>query len=369
MNAMSAAKTSAICTENSVVVTWSCGSRSTLPNLWLRDNCGCNDCRISQTTEKRFFIADVPVDLIPSEVDIFDDTLHIAWPDGHRTTYAGEALRSGEARLGPMPGPWPKNYEPDRFTYRAFLGDDQVATAAISKFVENGVLILQAAPTTPGSLEELVPRFGPIREVLFARIHDVQVDPAGYNVAHTALPLPPHNDFASYTWPPSVQALHMLANETPGGESIVVDGWAVLRALREERPEFFEVLRTTAVPFREFDDENETFAIAPIVRCDTEGRIDGLRFSNQLMQAIDPNDPAAGRFYRAYHDLCRRVSDPRYRRIFRLGGGEILVVAAHRVLHGRQAFEANGRRHLQDAYFELDNVRNHLHVLRRKGVV
>ena len=48
----------------------------------------------------------------------------------------------------------------------------------------------------------------------------MEVDVAGYNVAHTSMSLPPHNDFASYSWPPSVQALHMLANETPGGESL-----------------------------------------------------------------------------------------------------------------------------------------------------
>ena len=72
-------------------------------------------------------------------------------------------------------------------------------------------------------------------------------------------------------------------------------------------------------------------------------------------------------FYQAYRELCRRITDPTAQVSFRLNGGEILVVAAHRVLHGRQAFEPGGRRHLQDAYFEFDNVKNHLVVLRRKG--
>ena len=31
------------------------------------------------------------------------------------------------------------------------------------------------------------------------------------------------------------------------------------------------------------------------------------------------------------------------------------------------ALRSNGRRHLQDAYFEHDNVRNHLTLLRRTG--
>ena len=181
---------------------------------------------------------------------------------------------------------WPRDFAPYRCDYRAFLDDDHAAANAIARFVADGAMILEAAPTEPGTLEQLAPRLGPIREVLFARIHDVAVDPAGYNVAHTPLPLPPHNDFASYTWPPSVQALHMLANETPGGESIIVDGWAVLTALRDEHPDYFDVLSRMAVPFREFDDNTETFAVEPIVRCDADDRIVGPA----LLESTDAGD-------------------------------------------------------------------------------
>ena len=51
----------------------------------------------------------------------------------------------------------------------------------------------------------------------------------------------------------------------------------------------------------------------------------------------------------------------------RLEGGEILLVAGRRVLDGREAFEPTGKRHLQDGYFEVDNVKNHLLVLQRKN--
>jgi len=43
------------------------------------------------------------------------------------------------------------------------------------------------------------------------------VDCRGYNVASTNLELPSHTDLPSYSWPPSVQALHMLVNETEHG--------------------------------------------------------------------------------------------------------------------------------------------------------
>ena len=49
------------------------------------------------------------------------------------------------------------------------------------------------------------------------------------------------------------------------------------------------------------------------------------------------------------------------------GGGQVLLCAGHRVLHGRTALRSKGQRHLQDAYFEHDNVRNHLRWLRLGG--
>lgn len=352
--------------STAVSVDWWPGTRSRLPHLWLRDNCRCDECRIVQTSEKRFLLNNVLPDLVPARAELLDDVLHLEWPDGHSTAYHGAFLRSLGDDQRPAMRPWPERFVPQRFDFNAFLADDRVALSALDEFVEIGAILLVDAPTERGTLESLAPRLGPVREVLFARIHDVQVDPRGYNVAHTALPLPPHNDFASYAWPPSVQALHMLANECDGGRSIIVDGWSLLAELRSDRPDFFDALCRMPVPFREFDDDNETYAMEPIVRLDVDGDITGFRFSNQLMQAIDPNLPDAPGFYAAYHELCCRVTDSAIQTTFRLEGGQILIVAAHRVLHGREAFEATGRRHLQDAYFEFDNARNYRRVLQKR---
>ncbi len=353
--------------SDALEVHWPSGKVSHLNFLWLRDNCGCEECRVVQTNEKRFMISDVPVDIAPLAVSLDGNRLALVWPDGHETVYDGADIEAAYAPDSVKWTPWDRRFSPSRYGFQAFLRDDSAASAAITEFLDTGAIILQQAPAQPGTLESLAPRLGPIREVLFARIHDVKIDPSGYNVAHTSNALPPHNDFASYSWPPSVQALHMLVNEAAGGESVIVDGWNVLNALRERHPGHFRALCDTPVPFREFDDDNETYAVAPLVRCDGDGNILSLRFSNQLMQALDPGAPGVGEFYRAYHALCGLLTADDAKARFRLDGGDILIVAAHRVLHGREAFAAAGRRHLQDAYFELDNVRNHLVVLQRKG--
>ena len=352
-------------TADSVIISRAGGTDIMLPNLWLRDNCPCDDCRVVETQEKRFILSTVDADIAPTEVSLDSHQLSILWPDNHRTQLP---LSTIDQLLIPEPNhsqPWPASFIPQSFDWSLFLTDNQTTVAALTQFMRHGAIVLRDTPTQSESLELLAPVLGPIREVLFDRIHNVSVTGHVYNIAHTSLGLPPHNDFASYSFPPSVQALHMLQNETPGGESIVVDGWAILEQLRLDHPEYFQILCEFPVPFREFDDNNETYAVEPMVRCDTDGNIQSLRFSNQLMQMMNPMQQGIVQFYRAYRELCVRIMhrDSDARATFRLEGGQLLLVAAHRVLHARESFQPVGARHLQDAYFELDNVANKLRQL------
>jgi len=353
-------------TSDSVNVTLEGGRFVSLPHLWLRDNCGCKDCRIEQTMEKRFLLHSVPLDLIPKSARYENDVLNLIWPDDHETAYAGEDIRALIGSQASSARLWGSEFRPKYVDYAAFINDDASAAVAIDDFLEHGAIILADMPTEPNTLEALSSRVGPMREMPFARIHEVKLDPTGYNVAHTALPLPPHNDFASMSWPPSIQALHMLANSCPGGESVIVDGWAVAEALRRDEPDMFDVLCKVPVTHRMFSDNIETLSSNPLIRTDSENRVCHLRFSNQLMQPMNPLQPRVVEFYRAFRELSRRLLHKDARAVFRLEAGHCLLVAGHRVLHAREAFEPSGERHLQDAYFEHECMRNHLTVIRRR---
>ena len=76
------------------------------------------------------------------------------------------------------------------------------------------------------------------------------------------------------------------------------------------------------------------------------------------MQMINPAAKGLKEFYKAYHDVSARVHRSKYRSTFRLNGGEVLIVASLRVLHAREEFIPDGKRHLQDAYFVYDNALN-----------
>ena len=357
---------------DALAAVWSGGERTDLPYLWLRDNCGCNECHVAQTTEKRFHLFRVPKDLRPLQVSIEragseDEAISIVWPDGHRTRYRSSEIHGLLSRPRFELRYWDGRFQPRKFDYQRFLASDSAAAELIEEFLRSGVCLLVDAPIDPDSSEQLATRLGPIREVLFERIHNVMLDPKGYNIAHTGLAVAPHNDFTSYTWPPSVQALHMLVNECEGGESTVVDGFGLLNELRSDHPDKFDVLCEVPVPSRIFSDEYECYAVNPMVALDSDGDVRLLRFNTAQMQVIPLSEPRLGDFYAAYHELSRRVNAASAQASFRLEGGQILLCAGHRVLHGRTALRSNGRRHLQDAYFEHDNVRNHLRLLRRAG--
>ena len=334
-----------------------------LPFLWIRDNCSCNECRVQETQEKRFMLHSVPMDIKPKNVRLSERNIQIVWPDDHETSISFDDIKSLAMPRKPEKDLWTNDFIPNYYGWDDFLHKNDTAVDAISNFITKGAIVIKESPSVSNSLEELAPRLGPIREVLFERIHNVSIDGHVYNIAHTSLELPPHNDFASYTWPPSVQALHMLVNDCEGGRSIIVDGYAVLKDLRDDCPNYFDILSSFSVPFREFDEENETYADEPMVRLNAKDEIIGFRYSNQLMQMIDPQKKHVGLFYEAYHELCNRVNSEKYKSKFRLEAGHILLVSAHRILHGREEFKPNGKRHLQDAYFEMDNVENNLVLL------
>ncbi len=357
---------------DALAAVWSGGERTDLPYLWLRDNCGCSECCVAQTTEKRFHLFRVDRDLRPMQVGIEyagseDEAISITWPDGHRTRFRSSEIRGHLSRPRSDLRYWDGAVQPRKFDYQRFLASDGAAAELIEEFLRSGVCVLVDAPTEPDSSEQLAARLGPVREVLFERIHNVVLDPRGYNIAHTGLAVAPHNDFTSYNWPPNVQALHMLVNECEGGRSCVVDGFGLLEKLRSDHPGMFDLLCAVPVPFRIFSEEYECYAVNPMVELDSDGDVRLLRFNTAQMQAVSLSEPRLGDFYAAYHELSRRVNAPAAQVSFRLEGGQILLCAGHRVLHGRTALRSNGRRHLQDAYFEHDNVRTHLRVLRRSG--
>lgn len=332
--------------------------------VWLRDNCWCAECRVSQTQERKLLTASIRPDISPTSVALDDDgTLRVTWDDDHASAYTAAWLRaydySDQARAGRLPEPvlWDATFSVPAFEHDEVLGSPKVQIAYLEAVRDYGVALIHNIPSIPGEVERFAEKIGHVRETAFERIHNVRHDPTGYSVAHTPAELIPHTDLPGYHWPPSVQLLHFLVNGATGGESTVTDGWSVLADLRAEDPAGFETLCRVPVPFQVFSDDEDTSATAPLVETDTDGRVRAFRFSNHLVQPLDAHFDDVETFYAAYRELGQMIMSDRYKVAFKASSGDLLTVHGHRVMHGRLSFDpTSGARHLQDVYMEYDDL-------------
>jgi gamma-butyrobetaine dioxygenase len=152
----------------------------------------------------------------------------------------------------------------------------------------------------------------------------------------------------------------MVVNDATGGDSVVVDGFAVLEALEATDPGAVDVLSRVKVAFRQYSKTVDSQWRSPLIVRDPEGGYARLRFSNQLRQPLAPDHPDLADWYRAYRLLGNLVCDPAFAVTFRLDAGDTLFVHGDRVLHARTAFTPDGPRHLQDVYFNIDDVHGNL---------
>lgn len=350
-------------TEHGLVVGFTDGGEVVLPLEWVRDNCRCGQCRIAQSDERRALPWARP-DAAVKHASARDGLLQVAFSDGHLATFTADtfatidrAARRGahHVRL------WHSDSDLGRFDHDDVISDHVTRRDFMEAFRRDGVAVVNASPTVPGSVITFMDAIGvAVRDFSFGRIFDISVDPAGWNVAYTSEAVPPHNDFANYANPPSGQVLAMLVNKATGGESAIVDGWGAVHRLAETDPAAVEVLSRVDVGFRQYSDSAEAFSRMPLVRRDSAGRVIHLRFSNQLMQPLPFDHPDLAEWYRAYCLLGAQLSDPANQVQFRLNAGDMLFVNNHRVLHARTEFSSDGARHLQDVYFDADEMAGNL---------
>ena len=342
-----------------VIVVFATGSVSLLVD-WLRDNCPCDVCRVRQTDERRIRPWDSASAAEIAAIDVIDDELVARWANGHVSRFDKQFFASADSashRGAHTARMWRTGYEIERFDHDAAVNDIVTRRSMFEVFRRDGAVIVTQAPTVPGTCMTFLQSIGvTLRDSSLGLIFDVKVDPAGYNVAFTAEGISPHNDNAQYTHPPSGQVLAMLVNDASGGQSIAVDGWAIIDHLTALDPRAVDVLSRVPIGFRQYSTTAEGYTRAPLIVRDRDGKPQHLRFSNQLMQPIPFDEPDLAEWYRAYRLLGATISDPAFQVRFRLNAGDMLIVHGMRIMHGRDAFAADGARHLQDIYFDYDDV-------------
>ncbi|HEY0767324.1 MAG TPA: TauD/TfdA family dioxygenase [Steroidobacteraceae bacterium] len=349
------------------------GSQRSIHPLWLRERCK-DPASIDLKTQQRLqdpsdFDPDLKVVAVSQPLP---GIYKLKFSDGHEANFSAEEILA-EASLAPnshdCPAPrlWDGTLaDAPRARWRADPGEAEL-TSWLEAFLTFGFVILEGVPAEPGMVLKVGSMFGFTRETNFGALFDVRSTPNPNDLAYTSLYLDPHTDNPYRTPVPGIQLLHCLVNETSGGLSTLVDGFAVAQVLRERHPQAFEILASTPVRFKYIDVDVELTASAPLIELDVTGDVRAIHFSPRLDFVPLFAHERLDAYYRARQLFDHRLRAPDFELRFLLKSTDLVMFDNCRLLHGRTGFNpAEGLRHLQGCYIDIDGPRSLYRVLRRR---
>jgi gamma-butyrobetaine dioxygenase len=345
--------------------------------VWLRDNCGCSQCRHPIAGERLSDPASIPLTIRATSAEITNRGILIVWPDSHSSEFStgwlhqhayDSASRATSRRdLQVWSAAFMEQHRPE-FSFDDILASDAVLLEWLQQLNRVGFTMVKGTGSTPGTVAQLAQRVSFLRDSNFGLVWEVRSEPKPDSLAYTAVKLAAHTDLVSREAQPGVQFLHCMVNEAEGGESILVDGFAVADELKRTHSNHWETLTRVPASYRYQNDQTDVSATSPVIRLDHRGEYFEVRYSNALLAPLDCDPADVLPFYAAYQALSVLIRDARFEYSFRLEAGDCEVFNNRRVMHGRNEFNPNsGSRHLQGCYVDSDDFTSRLNVLQRAG--
>lgn len=359
-----------------VNVAWADGLEFSAYSLWLAENAdGFGLDRSSRESTLEPNLLPNPADLVFAGVAA-DGALELRWSllgdvlvhPGWLRHIANAQHLPDTADLRPVMWTAADCAEPPTIDGSNILHDRAVFEQWLQTLITHGLCRLSNTPTTLDFVGELVGSVGPIRDTNFGHVWSVQASPDPDSTANTGLDLGQHSDLPTREVPPGFQFLHCIENTVEGGWSRQSDGLAVVDAIRREHPEAYDALTTLPWVFGNRSPDADHRWVGPII-----DHVDGLSpltlrafypvRSAPLMDAADI--PRAYESLRIFADTAR---DDRFQVRYAFRPGDLIGFDNRRVLHGRDAFESSGDRHLRGCYADHDDLYSRLRVLGHRRV-
>ena len=333
---------------------------------WLRD---ADPTAIDpQTRERVFDITSITGGPRARRALIDDEALVIEWAGERHTSRLPLDYLGAFAAAGRRPDPaalpqrlWHANAFESfaRFRQADIESADDVRLAFARALLTDGIAFVDEMEDSDESLTRLAGQLGEVTPTADGRYFDVRLEIAPTNLAFTARALELHTDLPSEESAPGVQFLHCRANTVTGGRNLIVDGAAVAEVLRAEDPAAFELLAGHEIPFFRRHERWDYRAHQRVIELDRDGRVTGLTVSQHLQDDLDLPQRLLDDYYPALCRLLSMLGQERFVNRFRPAAGTCVVFDNHRVVHGREAFEASsGVRHLRGCYVDRGALRS-----------
>ncbi|TPN15969.1 gamma-butyrobetaine dioxygenase [Mesorhizobium sp. B2-1-3] len=350
---------------------WKDGTRCRFHAMWLRDNALDDKTRSAGNGQRLITILDIPAETRIGAASIKGNAVEIRFVPEKKTVSFPEAwLRANaydraEARQSgwtadavqrwtraTMQNSVPRAGYPKASRSRSVLREWLLAVRAY------GFAVMDGLPAESGALCKVSDLFGYIRETNYGRWFEVRAEVNPNNLAYTNLGLQAHTDNPYRDPVPTLQILSCIENTVEGGESSVVDGFAVAAALQAENPEGFRLLSSHPARFEYAGSSGVRLqAKRPMIELGPDGELICIRFNNRsLAPTIDVPFAEMDAYYAAYRRFAELIEDPAFEVTFKLEPGQAFIVDNTRVMHARKAFSGTGKRWLEGCYADKDGL-------------
>ena len=253
------------------------------------------------------------------------------------------------------------------FEFRDNFYESKEMYDLLKSFYKYGFVIIKNAPIQNNYIVQFANLIGNIRPTNFGEYFNVKSISNPNDLAYTSLALPPHTDNPYRKPVPCIQLLHCIENQVSGGFSTLVDGFKVATHLRKNNPDFFDILTKIKVKFKFIDKDIILENTGELIELDEQGNFKQVRFNTRLDYVPILVKDQLELYYKARKKISGLYNSEKFKIEFKLMPGDIMMMDNHRLLHGRNAYNASeGNRFLQGCYIDHDSSEGKLRHLKRK---
>ncbi|KAF1813082.1 Trimethyllysine dioxygenase, partial [Eremomyces bilateralis CBS 781.70] len=329
----------------------------------IRDHCRCPTCFHPETKQRLIeTFLELPEDIHILDVREEGDLVQIV-SDGHTSQYprdwlAASALKGKTRAVGRQGTTDETDFKqtPVEVEYAKVMESDEGVGEWLLLIRKYGFAYVNGCPATPEATEKLLERISYIRNTHYGAFWDFTANMAAKDTAYTTLAIGSHTDTTYFSDPCGLQMFHLLSHTGgQGGKSLLSDGFATAKALRDEDPQAYKIL--SEVPVHSHASGNEGLSIQPfqtypVLNHDTQsGELIQVRWNTTDRAAIDLPLEDMDLWYKAARKWARQLEHHHYWE--QLRPERPLIFDNWRVLHGRSNF--TGKRRLCGGYINHDD--------------
>ena len=358
------------------------GSALRYHSTWLRDNALDPKTRDIKNGQRLITLSDIPIDTCVKSAILDDKGENISLtfsPESKKVSFSTSWLetyaydvkkKSLKGWISPDLKIWSSDMLKNipNIDYKTAKSDNILLLKWMKSLHKYGFAKISGGNKESGAIIQIANLIGYIRETNYGKFFEVRSEISAVNLAYTNLGLQAHTDNPYRDPAPTIQILYCIENSASGGDSKVVDGFKAAILLKEENPEYFDLLTKYCARF-EYNEDGKTHLQSrrPMIELSPDNEIIAIRFNNRSAAPITDvpyNDME--NYYKAYRKFSEIINNPSMAINFKMKPGEGFVVDNTRVLHSRTAYSGSGNRWLQGCYVDKDGLLSKIFTLSKK---